>query len=79
MVRNMFNVNNKNTLTLSSVVFIVNFEHILQLFSSTSIVDFEWLNVASVSPKRLETLRLWIFPFFHDLTKYYTATNQGQI
>ena len=58
MVRNMFNVNNKNTLTLSSVVFIVNFEYILQLFSSTSIVDFERLNVPSVSPKRLETLRL---------------------
>ena len=54
----MFNVNNKNTLTLSSVVFIVNFEHILQLFSSTSIVDFERLNAPSVSPKRLETLRL---------------------
>ena len=43
----MFKVNNKNTRTTSrrSDVFIVNFEHILDHFSSVPIVGFEQVNV----------------------------------
>ena len=40
----MFKVNNKDTKTMPLMpfgVFIVNFEHISQLFSSVSIVNFE--------------------------------------
>ena len=43
----MFKVDNKNTRTTSRRfgVFIVNFEHILDHFSSVPIVDFEQVNV----------------------------------
>ena len=44
----MFKVNNKNTRRhrRRSGVFIVNFEHISQFFSSVSIVEFEQINVS---------------------------------
>ena len=48
-VWNEFEVNNNNTRTTSmtfSGVFIVNFKHILHLFSSVSFVDFEQVNVS---------------------------------
>ena len=43
----MFKVDNKNTRTTSrrSGLFIINFEHILDHFSSVPIVDFEQVNV----------------------------------
>ena len=48
-VWNEFAVNNNNTRTTSmtfSGVFIVNFKHILHLFSGVSFVDFEQVNVS---------------------------------
>ena len=43
----MFKINNKNNRTFfRSGVFIVNFEHILHLFYSISIVDFEQVNLS---------------------------------
>ena len=46
----MFQVNNKNTRT-TSVIFIVNSEHI----SSVSIVDFEQVNVSWVVPNEIRS------------------------
>ena len=56
----MFKVNNKNTRTTSrrSDVFIVNFEHILDHFSSVPIVDFEQVNVYWINQNKISLLSL---------------------
>ena len=41
----MFKVNNGNVSDVVLVFFLLTFEHILQFFSSVSILDFEQVNV----------------------------------
>ena len=54
----MFKVDNKNTRTTSrrSGVFIVNFEHIFDHFSSVPIVDFEQVNVYWINQNKISLL-----------------------
>ena len=56
----MFKVDNKNTRTTSrrSGVFIVNFEHIFDHFSSVPIVDFEQVNVYWINQNKISLLSL---------------------
>ena len=51
----MFKVNNRNTRT-NFAVFIVNFEHISQLCSNVSIVNFEQVNSGWVGPSLAASL-----------------------
>ena len=60
----MFKVDNKNTRTTSRRfgVFIVNFEHILDHFSSVPIVDFEQVNVYWNNQNKISLLCLDDYP-----------------